>query len=52
MKVLSDLNKLNLMGFKPSVSVSIMEGTVRDIALIDITLSADYEEYNKTYIIK
>ena len=52
MKVLSDLNKLNLMGFKPSVSVSIMEGTVRDIALIDITLSGDYEEYNKTYVIK
>jgi hypothetical protein len=29
-----------------------MEGTFRDIAIIDITLTGSYEEYNKTYVIK
>lgn len=51
-KILNDLYSLDLMGFKPSVVVKITEGTVRDIAFIEITLSGDYNEYNKTYIIK
>lgn len=51
-KVISDLQKLNLCGFVPEVSVKIVEGTQRDIAFIDITLKGDYEEYNKTYVIK
>ena len=51
-KIMYDLNKLQLFGFKPSVNVSIVEGTQRDIAFIDITLTGDYEEYNKTYVIK
>lgn len=51
-KILNDLNKLELFGFTPSVSVSIVEGTYRDIAFIDITFTGEYETYNKTYIIK
>lgn len=51
-KILGDLYKLDLCGFRPSVSVKIVEGTQRDIAFIDITLTGDYEEHNKTYMIK
>lgn len=51
-KILNDISNLDLFGFKPSVKVTIVEGTVRDIAFIDITLTGDYEEFNKTYIIK
>ena len=51
-KILNDLNKLDLRNFAPSVSVKIVEGTQKDIAFIDITLTGDYEEYNKTYVIK
>ena len=51
-KILNDLYTLDLCGFTPSVSVKIVEGTVRDIAFIDITLSGTYEEFNKTYIIQ
>lgn len=51
-RILSDIKLLDLAGFKPSVEVTIIEGTERDIALIDITLSGDYEEYNKSYVIK
>lgn len=45
-------NKIDLCGFYATVMVNIIEGTVRDIALIDITLSGDYENYNKSYVIK
>lgn len=51
-KILSDLKNLDLCGFKPSVSVKLIEGTQRDIAFINITLSGNYEEYEKTYVIK
>lgn len=51
-KILSDINKLILFDFKPSVTVNIVEGTYRDIAFIDITLTGNYEEFNKTYVIK
>lgn len=51
-KIMSDLHKLDLLGFTPSVEVQIVEGSVRDIAFINLTFSKDYEEYNKTYIIK
>lgn len=51
-KITNDLYKLDLRGFTPSVIVRIVEGTFRDIAFIDITLSKNYNEYNKTYIIK
>lgn len=51
-KISNDLLKLNLCGFTPTVTVKIVEGTERDIAIIDITLSKNYEDFNKTYIIK
>jgi hypothetical protein len=51
-KILEDLGTLDMCGFKPSVTVTLLEGTVRDIALIDITLSGSYNEYSKTYVIK
>ena len=51
-KIMNDLNKLDLFGFSVNVVVRIVEGTVRDIAFIDITFTGDYEEYNKTYVIK
>ena len=51
-KILNDLNSLELFGFTPSVKVNIVEGTHRDIAFIDITFTGNYEEYNKTYVIK
>lgn len=51
-KILSDLYKLDLMGFSPSVEVQIIDGTERDIALIDITFTGGYEQFNRTYVIK
>lgn len=51
-KILDDLYTLDLCGFTPSVVVKIIEGTVRDIAFIDITLTKNYKEFNKTYMIK
>lgn len=48
-KILFDLNTLNLFGFRPSVKVILIEGSIRDIALIDITFTGEYETYNKTY---
>lgn len=51
-KILDDLYTLDLCGFTPSVVVKIIEGTIRDIAFIDITLSKNYKEFNKTYVIK
>lgn len=50
-KILRDLNNLDLRGFNVDVNVSIVEGTERDIAFIDIIISGDYEEYTKTYVI-
>lgn len=50
--ILNDIYNLDLRGFKPSVEVIIVEGTQRDIAFIDITLTGEYTEYNKTYMIK
>lgn len=51
-KISNDLNKIDLCGFVPSVNVKIVEGTQRDIAFINITLTGDYEDYEKTYVIK
>lgn len=51
-KILNDLQQLNLCGFEPSVTVNIVEGTYRDIAFINITLTGAYDNYEKTYVIK
>lgn len=50
-KIMNDLYKINLCGFTPSVTVTIVDGTHRDIAFIDITLTGTYEDYTKTYVI-
>jgi hypothetical protein len=50
-KIMSDIMKLQLYDFTPSVSVTIVDGTQRDIAFIDITLSGNYDDYTKTYMI-
>lgn len=50
-KIQADINKLDLLNFSVSVSVSLVEGTQRDIAFIDITISGDYDNYTKTYVI-
>lgn len=50
-KITNDLYKIDLCGFTPSVTVTIVDGTQRDIAFIDITLTGDYEDYTKTYVI-
>lgn len=51
-KIRKDIEKLNLGDYKVSVNVKIVEGSVRDIAFIDITLYDSYNEYSKTYMIK
>lgn len=50
-KIMGDLQQLDLRSYEPSVSVQLIEGTVRDIALIDITLKGEYdiETFHKTY---
>lgn len=50
-KILNDIMKLNLYSFIPSVKVTIVDGTYRDIAFIDITLKGPYDYYTKTYMI-
>ena len=47
--VLSDIMKLDLMGYSPQVEVILLEGTQRDIAIIDIILKDEYNSYRRTY---
>lgn len=47
--VLSDLYSLELFDFTPSVEVYLLQGTERDIILIDINLRRDNESYNRSY---
>jgi hypothetical protein len=51
---MGDLNKLDLLSYTPTVSVTLVEGTIRDIALIDIVLTDEggINTFNKTYMIK
>lgn len=50
-KIYNDLMQLDLRGYNASVDVHIVEGTQRDIAFIDITLTGEHLEYVKSYII-
>lgn len=50
-KILTDINKLDLLGYSVDVKVTLVEGTERDIAFIDITVSGDLETESKTYVI-
>lgn len=48
-QVLSDINSLQLFDFIPKVEVYLLQGTEQDIALIQITLTREMEEYEKIY---
>lgn len=48
-RIYSDLSSIDMMGFTPTVEVYMFQGTERDIALIDIELTKDYNTYRKTY---
>lgn len=47
--VLQDLYSLDLMGFEPDVEIHLLQGTEKDIALINITLTRDNEYYQQIY---
>lgn len=47
--ITSDLNKLQLFEFIPTVTVSLFEGTENDIILVKIDLSRNNENYNITF---
>ena len=48
-QIRSDINKIDLRGFRCDVRVYLLQGTEQDIALVDIILKRDNEVYNKTY---
>lgn len=48
-QMLQDLYSLDLMGFTPTVKVYLMQGSERDIAVIDVHLKRNSEDYSKTY---
>lgn len=48
-RVISDISSLELFDFVPSVEVHLLQGTEKDIVLIDINLIRGEEKYNRTY---
>lgn len=48
-KILQDISELELFGYRPTVDVYLLEGTINDILLISITLSRAGEVYQKIY---
>lgn len=48
-QMLDDLYSLDLLGFTPEVKVYLMQGSERDIAVIDVHLRRNSEDYSKTY---
>lgn len=50
-KIANDIHQLNLFGYTPEVKVTIVDGTHRDIAFIDITLKGEFDDFTKTYMI-
>lgn len=48
-QMLQDLYSLDLMGFDPTINVYLMQGSERDIAVIDVHLKRNSEQYSKTY---
>lgn len=49
--VQQDLNSIDLLGFSYAVDVHLLQGTERDIILIDISLQRNGSHFNKTYSI-
>lgn len=48
-RVISDISSLELFDFVPDVEVHLLQGTEKDIVLIDINLIRGEEKYNRTY---
>lgn len=48
-RMLEDLYSLDLLGFDPTVNIYLMQGTERDIVVIDVNLKRNSENYSKTY---
>ena len=48
-RVISDISSLELFDFVPGVEVHLLQGTEKDIVLIDINLIRGEEKYNRTY---
>lgn len=48
-QMLRDLYSLDLLGFTPDVNVYLVQGSERDIAVIDVHLRRNGEDYSKTY---
>lgn len=51
-KMEKDLENLDLMGFAPSVTAYFLDGTYRDIAVIEVTLTKDGYSTTVSYAIK
>lgn len=47
--ILNDLDMLDLLGFYPTVQVHLLQGTEKDIALVDIVLTRGDEQYQQIY---
>ena len=48
-RVISDISSLELFDFVPDVEVHLLQGTEKDIVLIDINLIRGEEKHNRTY---
>lgn len=48
-QIAGDLSQLELFGYQPSIEISLMQGTERDIALIKVDLQKDDEKYTELY---
>lgn len=48
-RIISDMNSLDLRGYEFDVDVYFLEGSERDIAMIDINLYKDNQTYNRIY---
>lgn len=51
-KIKNDLGTLDLCGITPEVVVRLIEGTERDIALVEIILDESMPNLNKIYVIE
>lgn len=51
-RMMEDICSLDLMGYTPEVKVYLMQGTERDIAVIQVDLYKDSKRYTKTYKIQ
>ena len=47
--VATDLRSLDLLGFDADVNVHLLQGTEHDIALVEIILTRDDEQYQQIY---